>query len=102
MPLLLGWDDRLGVRYEMAPYVDAVFFALAFERYARASGEAKYKEKAAGILRALCTLFSDDGSAVRGRAFPASASALPSFRCEEISYGEDVILYLINLLFSRV
>lgn len=102
MPLLLGWDDRLGVRYEMAPYVDAVFFALAFERYARASGEAKYKEKAAGILRALGTLFSDDGSAVRGRAFPASASALPSFRCEEISYGEDVILYLINLLFSRV
>ena len=102
MPLLLGWDDRLGVRYEMAPYVDAAFFALAFERYARASGETKYQEKAAGILRTLATLFSEDGSAVRGRAVPASANALPSFRCEEISYGEDVILYLINLLFSRV
>ncbi|MBQ9369580.1 MAG: hypothetical protein IJU10_00725 [Clostridia bacterium] len=98
LPTLMAKDDR-GLLYEMSPTVDAVLFALALERYACCTGDDDVKMKARNVLTSLLTLFAQDGSARRGVPCPDSVNdKAPTV---EISWAEDVILYLINLLFER-
>ena len=98
LPILLSKDDR-GVCCEMSPHLDDVVFALALERYARASGEDSYADMARNVLTALTSLFDQDGSARRGIPMPIAVDGKES--CVEFSWGEDAILYLINLLFGN-
>jgi len=82
--------------YDVSPNRFDVLFALALERYARASGEEEYASSAKHILQTAETIFQEDGSALQGRAIPTAVNDKEPVM--DISYGEDVILYLINLL----
>ena len=99
MPILLRADNALGIPCETSPCLEAVLFAVALERYARASEDTECDRPVEGILTALLTLFDKTGGARRGDPLPATVNeGEPS---PDISWGEDVILYLINLLFTR-
>ena len=101
VPEIFQQDRGNGLTYDMSPHFTAVHFAVVYEKYYEATGEMKYHDLAYRITKAALSLFEENGGGHRSKAAPRclNDSPLPSF--EEISYGEDVVLYHFDLLFGR-
>ena len=85
---------------DVSTHDKAMHFAVAYYKYYAMTGEEEYLALSRKIALSCLTLFDD-----RGGAHPAKAAVklvndkeLPSYH--EISFGEDVVLYLFDLLFG--
>lgn len=101
VPEIFQKDRGSGLSYDMSPHFTAVHFALVYDKYYCATGEEKYRMLAERIARACLSLFEEDGASFRSRAAARclNGAILPDH--EEISCGEDVVLYHFDLLFDR-
>ena len=101
VPEIFQCDRGCGFPYDMSPHFTAIRFAEIYEKYFRATGKDCYLDLARRIATACLTLFDETGAGRRSKAAAASLndSPLPSY--EEISCGEDVVLYHFDLLFGR-
>ena len=100
VPEIFQRDRGSGLTYDMSPHFTAVHFAVVYEKYFRATGESRYRDLAERILRASLTLFDKTGRSVRSKAAPRLLNDLPLKTGEQISCGEDVVLYHFGLLFE--
>ena len=101
VPELFKSDLKYGLTYDMAPHYTAIRFAVAYDKYYRATGESKYAELSRKITCACVSLFESNGAASPSKAAASVLNdrALSSY--EEISCGEDIVLYYFDLLFGR-
>ena len=101
VPILSECDLGKGVIYDMSPHYSDIRFAVVYERYFAVTGEEKYHLSAEKIARASLTLFGEKGASCRGKAAAAVLNDRELSPYEEISCGEDIVLYYFNLLFER-
>ena len=101
VPEIFQRDRGSGLTYDMSPHFTAVHFVVVYEKYFRATGETRYRDLTERILRASLTLFDKSGRSVRSKAAPRLVNDLPLKEGEQISCGEDVVLYHFGLLFAR-
>ena len=101
VPLVYRENRSTGRSVDYSPYYSNSLVALVFARYAIAAKKDKYFLIAKKIVKACLTLFKEDGSASRGRSLPKTVNDVAPSAYEEISFGEDLILYHFNLLFMR-
>ena len=101
VPEIFQKDRGNGLTYDMSPHYTVIYFALVYEKYFRATGDARAEMLARRAVMAALSLFDADGRAVRSKAAPRSLNDMPLSPYEEISYGEDVVLYYFDLLFGR-
>ena len=101
VPEIFQRDRGSGLSYDMSPHFTAVHFSVIYEKYYRLTGETKYREAAQRILLSSLTLFDETGAGRRSRSACKSVNDFPLPEYEEISYGEDVVLYHFGLLFKR-
>ena len=101
VPEIFQQDRASGLTYDMSPHFTAIRFAEVYEKYSRATGKGQYLDLARRIAKACLTLFDEAGAGRRSRSAAATVndSTLPAY--EEISCGEDVVLYHFDLLFGR-
>ena len=101
VPEIFQQDRGNGLTYDMSPHFTAAHFAVVYNKYYRATGDARYNDLSRVIARACLTLFDEHGAGGRSKAasIVVNDTELPSK--EEISCGEDVVLYHFDLLFGR-
>ncbi|HCJ01489.1 MAG TPA: hypothetical protein DHV31_01220 [Clostridiales bacterium] len=100
VPEIFQRDRKNGLTYDMSPHFTAVHFATVYEKYYQASGEGESREDAERILRACLSLFDQDGASYRSRAAARLVNGFSLPAKEEISCGEDIVLYHFDLLFN--
>lgn len=101
VPTLYECDLGKGAVYDMSPRYTAIDFAVAYERAFRVTGEERYHLLSVKIARACLTLFGDRGASCRAKAAASILNGRELSPFEEISCGEDIVLYYIDLLFER-
>ena len=100
IPEIFQRDRGNELTYDMSPHFTAAHIAVVYEKYARLSGEGKYLDRASRILKSALSLFGEDGSSRRSKAAARVLNDAPLPQYEEISCGEDVVLYYFDLLFG--
>lgn len=101
VPEIFQQDRASGLIYDMSPHFTAIRFAEMYEKYFRATGKESYLDLARRIAKACLTLFDQDGAGRRSRSAVATVNDFTLSPYEEISCGEDVVLYHFDLLFGR-
>ncbi len=101
VPEIFQCDRGIGFSYDMSPHFTAIRFAEVYEKYYRATGKDEFFCLARRIARACLTLFSETGAGRRSKAAVAVINDVSLAPYEEISCGEDVVLYHFDLLFGR-
>ena len=101
VPEIFQRDRGNGLIYDMSPHFTAVHFAVLYEKYYQATKEVKYLDLARRITKACLSLFDENGGAHRSKSAPRCVNGQALSSKEEISYGEDVVLYHYDLLFGR-
>ena len=101
VPEIFQCDRGIGFAYDMSPHFTAIRFSEVYEKYYRATGKEVFLSLARRIAKACLTLFSETGAGRRSKAAVAVINDLPLSPYEEISCGEDVVLYHFDLLFGR-
>ena len=101
VPEIFERDRASGLTYDMSPHYTVAFFALVYDKYYRATGEKGARDLSRRALKSALTLFGADGGGFRSKAAPRAVNDIPLSEYEQISYGEDVVLYLFDLLFDR-
>ena len=101
VPALSLRDVGKNLIYDMSPHFSAIHFAVAYDKYYRATEDEKYSVLSRKIARACLTLFEEKGAGCRSKAAAFSVNDTPLSSYEEISCGEDVVLYHFDLLFGR-
>ena len=100
VPEIFERDRANGLTYDMSPHYTAAFFALVYDKYYRATGETRPRDLSRRALKSALTLFTEDGGSFRSKAAPRAVNDIPLGEYEQISYGEDVVLYFFDLLFG--
>ena len=101
IPEIFQRDRSNGMTYDMSPHFTAAHFAVLYEKYYRATGEKKYHLLAHRIMKGTLSLFDKTGMGRRSRSAVKKINDTEIPKQEEISYGEDVVLYHFNLLFGN-
>lgn len=101
VPEIFQRDRAKGLIYDMSPHFTAAFFAVVYDKYYRATGEKVYRDLSYKILKASMTLFEESGASCRSKSAVKRVNDLEIPPYEEISCGEDVVLYEFGLLFER-
>ena len=101
VPEIFQEDRASGLTYDMSPHFTASNFAVVYDKYYRATGEQKYRDLSRRIMLSCLTLFDKNGAASRSKAAAAAVNDITLPPYEEISCGEDVVLYYFDLLFGR-
>ena len=101
VPEIFQSDRASGLVYDMSPHFTAVRFAEVYKKYARATGEEQYLALSRRIASACLTLFEEKGVGRRSKTAVATVNGFTLPPYEEISCGEDVVLYHFDLLFGR-
>ncbi len=101
IPEIFQEDRGSGLIYDMSPHFTAVHFASVYDKYYRATQCEKYRELSRRIVLTSMSLFDKDGASYRSKSAAAAVNDVPLSSYEEISCGEDVVLYHFDLLFGR-
>lgn len=101
IPEIFQEDRGNGLVYDMSPHFTAVHFAAVYDKYYRATQCEKYRELSRRIVLSCMTLFDREGASYRSKSAVAMVNDVPLSSYEEISCGEDVVLYHFDLLFGR-
>ena len=101
VPKIFRADRTSGLTYDMSPHYTAVYFAVVYDRYYQATGDVRARDLSRRVLRGALTLFGEDGGCRRSKRAVRAVNDLPLEADEQISYGEDVVLYFFDLLFCR-
>ena len=101
VPEIFERNRANGLTYDMAPHYTAAYFALVYDKYYRATGDERARVLSRRALKSALTLFGKDGGSFRSKSAPRAMNDIPLGEYEQISYGEDVVLYFFDLLFGQ-
>ena len=101
VPEIFERDRASGLIYDMSPHYTVAYFALVYDKYYRATGEERARYLSRRALKSALTLFGENGAGSRSKAAPRSVNDIRLGEYEQISYGEDVVLYFFDLLFDQ-
>ena len=101
VPKIFQRNRSNGLTYDMSPHPFAAYAALVSDKYYRVTSNEHAHVVSQRALKSALTLFTEQGGCFGSKALPRVLNDTPLEKYEQISYGEDVVLYFFDLLFYK-